>query len=524
MTIESPIRIISQPGIKRDGTLLEGENYVDGQWCRWHRGLPRKINGYRNVAASNFATEKIYGLHAFASNSQEYIHGGSATKFLQYVLDYNATFLNSFDRTPVGGFDTISTSKVWQIVDMYDSISNNTRIIAHAGQNLLAIDSDVESNIFFGDITGTGALVWANGPGSSPVSGGICYIAPYLFRYGNSGRIDWSVINNPNDWSTGLGTAGGPGSARVTGSKVIKGLPLRGGGSGPAGIFWSLDSLIRASFVQGFQGTFAFDTLSDEISVLSSSAIVEVDGIYYWPGVDRFMMFNGVAREIPNNNNLNWFYDNINYQYRQKCFALKIPRWGEIWWCYPRGGQTECTDAVIYNYREDTWYDTVLPNGGRTSGTFANTYEHPFMMGLQPTPTDGLYRLWKHEETVSNEIDGMTTNTVRSFFETNEISLLTQQQAQDKSTRVAIIEPDFVQTGDMTVTVFGRANARATDVASAPITFPDNATGTPDQQIITLEEVRRLMRFRFESNTVDGNYQMGQCLAHVAIADSRRTD
>ena len=29
---ELPVKIRSAPGIKRDGTVLEGENYIDGQW------------------------------------------------------------------------------------------------------------------------------------------------------------------------------------------------------------------------------------------------------------------------------------------------------------------------------------------------------------------------------------------------------------------------------------------------------------------------------------------------------------
>lgn len=522
MTIESPIRVISQPGVKRDGTMVEGQNYVDGQWCRFSRGLPRKIKGYRNVVTKTAlpnATEKIYGLTAFASNAQEYLHAGSDHLLLQFVLDYNSIFLTSLDRTPVGGFNH-NSSNIWQFAAMYDSISNNTRLIAHPGQNLLAIDSDVETNIFYGDITSPAVLTQA--VGAPAVSGGICYVAPYLFAYGNAGRIAWSVINNPNDFTTGIGTAGGPGSARVTGSKVLKGLPLRGGGGGPSAIFWTLDSLVRASFVQT-NATFAFDTISEGISVLSSSSIVEVDGIYYWAAVDRFMMFNGVVREIPNQFNLDWFYEHVNMQYRQKCFVLKIPRWGEIWWCYPRDLATECTHAVIYNYREQSWYDTELPNGGRTSGTFANTYEHPFMTGLDPTSAN-TYRLWKHEEMTTNEIDESDTNTIRSYFETNPISMLTQEQAQDKSLRVAVIEPDFVQSGNMSVQVFGQANARATDIASPIVTFPEDATGTPQEQVLTLEESRRFMRFRFESNVVDGDYQMGHILAHVAPADSRRTD
>lgn len=516
----TPIRIISDPGIKRDGTLLEGSNYVDGQWCRWHRGLPKKMNGYRNVVSTS--SEKFYGMNAFARNAQEYLHLGSASKVLQYTLDYNAIFQTASDRTPGAGF-LPSVNNLWQMVVMFDAISGNSRIIAHPGQNLAFIDSSVETSLFYGDTTATAALTKV--ATASDVSGGITYVAPYLFKYGNDGRVQWSVINNPNDWATGLGTAGGPGDARITGSKIIKGMPLRGGGGGPAAIFWSLDSLLRGSFVQGFAGTFAFDTLDDEISVLSSSAIVEADGIYYWPAVDRFQMFNGVVQELPNEMNLDYFYDNINLQWRQKCFAVKVPRWGEIWWCYPRGSATECTHAVIYNYRRKTWYDTALPSrdGGRTTGTFAKVYEHPFMTGAAPDAA-GKYRVWKHEETTKNEIDGTAVNSIPSYFETNEISMLTQEQAQDKSTRVVRVEPDFVQSGDMVMTVRGRANARAKDIVSADFTFSDDATADPEQQTVDVKEVRRLMRFRFASNVIDGDYEMGQTLAHVEPADGRVRD
>ena len=40
---EKIVQIKSLPGIKRDGTKFEGDQYVDGQWVRFQRGLPRKI-------------------------------------------------------------------------------------------------------------------------------------------------------------------------------------------------------------------------------------------------------------------------------------------------------------------------------------------------------------------------------------------------------------------------------------------------------------------------------------------------
>ena len=82
------------------------------------------------------------------------------------------------------------------------------------------------------------------------------------------------------------------------------------------------------------------------------------------------------------------------------------------------------------------------------------------------------------------------------------------------------MEQDFVQTGDMTLTVTGRANARAPESTSGPHTFHATAPTIPDQTI-PLKDTRRLMRFKFESNVVGGDYQMGQCIGHIEPSDAR---
>ncbi len=69
---------------------------------------------------------------------------------------------------------------------------------------------------------------------------------------------------------------------------------------------------------------------------MSPNAVVDYDGVYFWAGVDRFLMYNGVVREVPNVMNLNWFFDGLDPRQRAKVFAFKNPRYGEIWWCYPR--------------------------------------------------------------------------------------------------------------------------------------------------------------------------------------------
>jgi hypothetical protein len=41
------------------------------------------------------------------------------------------------------------------------------------------------------------------------------------------------------------------------------------------------------------------------------------------------------------------------------------------------------------------------------------------------------------------------------------------------------------------------------------------------EQVVYFKEQRREMRFRFDSNTVGGDYQMGQVLGHISRGDGR---
>jgi hypothetical protein len=208
------------------------------------------------------------------------------------------------------------------------------------------------------------------------VSGGVVSLHPYLFVYGNNGLIQNCSAGNTSDWVSADANA-----TNVASGKVVQGLPVRGGSNAPSGLFWTLDSLIRVSFIGG-TGTPAqywrYDIISSQSSILSSQSAIEYDGVYYWCGVDRFLLYNGVVKEIPNAMNQNYFFDNLNYDQRQKVWATKVPRFGEIWWFYPRGDATECTDAVIYNVRENTWYDAGEARGAqRSAGYFSQVFAYP---------------------------------------------------------------------------------------------------------------------------------------------------
>ena len=583
---ENILQIKSLPGVKRDGTKFEGDNYVDGQWVRFQRGLPRKIGGYRSI--NKYLREKSTQLSEYTQDSLTYVHSGSPNYIERFYIDgsYNTSIIS--DRTPSSGF-TPDDRNMWQFT--YDGLGDANQIIAQVAPNAGCICNSEGGEVFYGDLFDTTPLTAITIPSGGNATGGVVALHPYTFMYGSNGYVAWSVPGDPSDF-----TGSGSGDAYVTSQKIVRGLPLRGGpGNSPSGLFWSADSLIRMTFVGGDQ-IFQADTISTQTSILSSNCVIEYDGVFYWVGVDRFLMFNGVVREVENNLNINYFFDGLNYAQRQKVFVLKVPRYGEIWWCYPRGSATECTHAVIYNTRENTWYDLELPNDGRSAGIFPTVFSKPLMTGVDPQPavafaaepddggenyvvgdvltveggalgvatqltvteidemtgeivaveisnagsyttpptspasvTGGTgegatftityvnpYKLWVHE-VGSDEVDGQNLQPIRSYFETADISLPTLTQT-NKPLQVLMLEPDFVQSGDLTVQVRGRANARGPEVNGEVKTIVQTPS-IPQQQVVYFKDQRRELRFRFESNVIGGDYQMGVCLAHLQPGD-----
>ena len=514
---EQPAMLVSAPGIKRDSTRFDNEHYIDGLWCRFQRGKPKKMGGYQQV--TDTVPEITRGMATFSQDDVQFLHLGHPNTLGQYQVNNGSLFLFN-DRTPAAFVTDLNN--LWQFEVFADTEgTGNHVIVAHAAPNAVNIDNSIGGDIYIDTMTATtllstvglatGVTGWNTGGGGN-VSGGIVVSGLYLFAFGSDGLIRYSAINN-------LSVA--PVEFNVGTQKLVKGMPLRGAGAGPAVLIWGLDSLIRATFNSGGAPDFVFDVVARGITIMSSQGVVEMDGIYYWPGVDRWYLFNGVVREMPNNMNQNFFFDNINFKNRNKCFGFKIPRYGEIWWCYPRGSATECTHAVIFNVREGYWFDTPLPDfdnidQGRTAGVFANVYQRPFMVDNEVTANGRT--LWQHE-TAFDKIRTSSVSAVQSFFETHEFALLDQQVA-DKSLRVARVEPDLVQAGDMTLQVRGRANAKAT-VIDGPIETIFETPSSPDEETVKFKDIRRLMSFKFESNTQGGNYELGKTYAHIEPADGR---
>jgi len=445
----------TQPGIQRDGTVTDRNFYTDGRCVRFQRARPRKILGYREIVANLAGPSR--GIYVDPQDQFNRVYSGYNDGLQSVQINSSGTGSGLLDFT-LSNF-TPNDNNLWQFDSLFDSGgSGQSLLIAHPGQNLTSISNTINTPVLSGAIGGTTmskvGVFTATGSANSTdtitlaaanylvgagqvvtgtsvpsgttvvsvtggitvklsaavtttyasgtftfdnnvdVSGGAVVLHPYLFVYGNNGLIKNCAAGNPSDW-----VSADANETNVASTKIVKGLPVRGGSNAPSGLFWSLDSLIRVSYtpttvtIGGTSSTFywRYDIISSQSSILSSQSVIEYDGIYYWIGVDRFLMYNGVVKEVPNPMNQNYFFDNLNYAEREKVYCTKVPRFGEIWWFFPSGDSTECNDAIIYNIRENTWYDSGQAAGARRSaGYFSQVFHYPVNAGVEYNETGAI--------------------------------------------------------------------------------------------------------------------------------------
>lgn len=510
----TPIPVTSSPGIQRDGTTFSAKSYIDGRWTRFQRGLPRKMGGYRQVTPT--LPERVRGMRADMSGGSIFLHAGSATKLTQVITDYQGILSNQVDRTPAGFAG--DQDNIWTLDTFTETLSGTLQIIACATPCASNIASNTAGKIYYGDLDGSSALVQAfSGETDPEVSGGVVALWPFFMGFGSNGEVKWTAPNDLTAWNTRY---------IVSGSKIVKGMPMRGNGNGPAVILWSLTDVIQGQY-SGFDAVggsylFNFSTLATQSSVLSTQGFIEYNGVYYWMGIDSFMMFNGVVGEVPNSFNVNWVFENLNFEQRQKAFAYKVPRFGEIWFCFPFGNATECTHAAIYNVREQVWYDTELPEGMRTAGAFAQSYRFPFMADGEINPVTSAYTLWQHEtgyDRITNtppSISAIQAKIRSSYFSP-------VKSGADMGFRIARTEPDIKQKGPMQVRVVSQANARAPEVVNETFTFQEAPTTDTQDQPVNMKTAQRFISLEFESNAQGGDFQMGASLGFVAPETMRNT-
>jgi hypothetical protein len=513
--------LLMKPGIQRDGTSFQSDYCIDGQWMRFQRGRPRKIGGYIAIEGQYYSPPAI-NLMTFSSegnafwavnqkgnnNSSGYVFIYQGNELFQISLSFNNAkegYWLMDGPVSYGGQSCLLLNFVYDRENMHANtpcqlylvpLINNYRM---TDQNKIILPTN----------------------DSLTLNGGMRLVPPFLFVWGMKGAVAWSDvrdiknfdIQNENGTST-------PGLIRISNDKVIQGHPIRGGAQSPAILFWTMNSLVRLLNVSPDSYDFKVDVISKNVSILSRLSVVEYDGLFFWPGTDRFFVYNGTVQEVPNTLNLNWFFDNVDMSKRQQVVGVRNQKYGEIWWFYPdkRDKKSYNTRALIYNKQENTWYDTKI---NRDAAWYDDASGVMFAAG-QNLAENGEWQVWQHEQGTVEQDYKRNVSPIPASLQTPVISWASvgpqkEDIGLDRQLILTRLEPDFkMEKG------FPEKSALPSVTASIQIKqyAQDNAVSqplgiiTPATNILSANIAGRQMSPVFSSND---HFEMGNVLLQFDI-------
>jgi hypothetical protein len=142
-------------------------------------------------------------------------------------------------------------------------------------------------------------------------------------------------------------------------------------------------------------GSFIFDFRKrfDDVGVINTNCVVEIDGQHYVFDRNDLIVHDGASkRSIAHGKNKDFIFSSLNRDLSHLCFVSHNAKLNEIHFCYPSGDrltgfenpETGCNRAAVYNYRRDTWTFYDLPNV--TAATYSVVASGATYDSVAPTP------------------------------------------------------------------------------------------------------------------------------------------
>lgn len=199
---------------------------------------------------------------------------------------------------------------------------------------------------------------------------------------GDQRSVKWPSQETLHDWEpTETNTAGDfrlPGEGRIICGRRGKNETL----------IFTDNELFAAQYIGGTL-VYGFQQLGSGCGIIGPNAAAVVDGKAIWMGQKGFFGYDGFVRALPSDVG-DFVFSDFNYTQREKCFAVPMATFGEIWFHYPSAKSNEPNRYVIYNHVEGHW---SLGEMERTAGIDRGAFDFPLR-----AVSDGT--IWEHESDV----------------------------------------------------------------------------------------------------------------------------
>ena len=261
--------------------------------------------------------------------------GSTVSQRLNQTLDASTTEV-TLDTDTASNTTTITPAISVGLVD-----GDRVRIFLQSKSTVLVRAGIIRA---FGDLLVAGNLTETNGAGM------VIRRLPGVIRTSDIAPLG-TIPQNWNPFYTGTGTAD---EFFLSSTGIVQEMvPLQG-----YMVIYTNTSIHILQPTNNPAVPFSIQNVTYEYGCQTFGAVREFDGKHLVIGSNDIYLFGGhpgSIQSIAEGRVRDYFFSNINPETQETMFTLRIVAKNEIWVCYPKGTSAFPNEALIWNYRENTW-------------------------------------------------------------------------------------------------------------------------------------------------------------------------
>lgn len=324
--------------------------------------------------------------------------------------------------------------------------------------------------------------------------------------------VRWSDQENPFEWVPAITNQSGE-FKLSNGSYIVTSVNTR-----QEILVWTDASLYSMQYL-GPPYVWGFNSLSDDISIMSPNAVTTANNVVYWMGRDKFYTYNGRVDTLPCAVR-QYVFEDVNKDQAYQVFAGSDEGYNEVWWFYCGQNSNSVNKYVVYNYLDNVWY----------YGTMARTAWLDSPLRDYPMAADYNNRILYHEVD-NDDVSGLTPVPINAYIQSADFDIGDGQTFGF----VWRILPDINFNGSTVLAPSVTMEVKPRRNAGTPYGDADNPTVTSAnnyavQRVYTVQEFDgqvytrlrgRQMALRVESTGLGVSWQLGSVRIDVR-PDGRR--
>jgi len=306
---------------------------------------------------------------------------------------------------------------------------------------------------------------------------------------GNPRKVQWSAKEDNTTWTPSTTNEAGSFELQTPGG-IRCGMRVAG-----ANLILTDADAHTVNYI-GYPLVYNRKRIGIDCGVISPKAAVGVESFAVWMGQQGWWIYDGsTVRPLPSDVQ-DYVFSRLNRGVAEKICGGHNGAFGEIWWFYPSGTNTEPDSYVVWSYRENHW---TIGTAGRTSWMDMGAFPYPYAMG-----TDN--QCYRHE-------DGLLSNGASRIGQCYLRSGAVDFNEGTEILHVRKIIPDEKAIGSVNATFYLRFTPMGAETVKGPYTI--RADGYTDARFSGRQFALKLV------NTADSDWRIGKFRLEGTIGGNR---